>query len=519
VTPRWCPFDEVADLYEIDHVKGKKRPKLPPGLRWHSKSQFIWFIWYDARGRQHKKSTETTDPDKALLFKIRFLEEQEDREEGEGEPETPDMKNMSLERAAQLFFEWKLANNSAETVAREQRMFKNVVKFLGPNIPVRSIRLLKIRQYQKERRKQISPTMKKAVGPRTINYELQLLRGVITYADCWTSDLEARYQPLRQAKNRVGKAATKDQLIKIINTALGNDYWHVAMCCAAIAAGSGCRGGEIRKLRLADIFLDEGRVRIVREIAKNRKEREPRLMALAEWGFEQLLLRAQALGATEPHHYLLPLEVSKSRHAAKKAASERDAAEALSLQVPKSRLAGKKRGPMWDVNQPMQSWVKSWRKLMEACGMTGFRFHDLRHTFRTQGAEAGVPLEVMMAQLGHMDRETSLEYVHIQQRALERAKQLIESEQAEILAAAQNKRSGEIDGKTAVAAAAGDQDNHAVTLPPPATEAARGAGGTGLRPEARLQCRNRMGSPRGIPAGASGKRFDQSFTRDEKSIV
>jgi len=40
----------------------------------------------------------------------------------------------------------------------------------------------------------------------------------------------------------------------------------------------------------------------------------------------------------------------------------------------------------------------------------------------------------MMAQLGHMDRQTSLDYVHIQQRALERAKQLIEAEQAEILA-------------------------------------------------------------------------------------
>ena len=74
---------------------------------------------------------------------------------------------------------------------------------------------------------------------------------------------------------------------------------------------------------------------------------------------------------------------------------------------------------------------------MDKCGMKGFRFHDLRHTFRTLGAEAGVPLEVMMAQLGHMDRETSLEYVHIQNRALERAKQLIESEQIEVLAAAQ----------------------------------------------------------------------------------
>jgi hypothetical protein len=76
---------------------------------------------------------------------------------------------------------------------------------------------------------------------------------------------------------------------------------------------------------------------------------------------------------------------------------------------------------------------------MAACRMPGFRFHDLRHTFRTQGAEAGVPLEVMMAQLGHMDRETSLEYVHIQQHALQRAQELIEREQAEVLRAAKGR--------------------------------------------------------------------------------
>jgi hypothetical protein len=35
-----------------------------------------------------------------------------------------------------------------------------------------------------------------------------------------------------------------------------------------------------------------------------------------------------------------------------------------------------------------------------------------------------------------MDRQTSLDYVHIKQGSLERAKQLIESEQTEILAAA-----------------------------------------------------------------------------------
>jgi hypothetical protein len=42
---------------------------------------------------------------------------------------------------------------------------------------------------------------------------------------------------------------------------------------------------------------------------------------------------------------------------------------------------------------------------------------------------------VMMAQVGHMDRQTSLEYVHIQQSALERAQRLIEREQVAVLKA------------------------------------------------------------------------------------
>ena len=72
--------------------------------------------------------------------------------------------------------------------------------------------------------------------------------------------------------------------------------------------------------------------------------------------------------------------------------------------------------------------------------MAGFRFHDLRHTFRTLGAQAGVPLEVMMAQVGHMDRETSLEYVHIQTDALREAQRLIERRQTKVTRAARQAR-------------------------------------------------------------------------------
>lgn len=389
-----------------------KKPKLPRGLQWKSDSPFIWFSWRDNRGRQHRQSTGTDDPAEAFAFRQQFLEKcKEDLEETKSH--LTEMAKWPLKRAAEEYFTWKVANSSEATVAREKRIFKPVERFFASDFHVNAISLTHIREYQKQRRKHVSRTMRQPVTGRTVNYEMFLLRCVMTYAGCWNGELSVGYQPLREIKQRAGKVASKDQIKRLITTALENEYWQPAMYCAAVAIGTGCRGGEIRNLQLKDIDLQEGKIRIVREIAKNRKEREPRLMALAEWGLRNLLVRAHALGATEPQHYLLPIKLCKSN-------APRD---------PKRTF---------DVNRPMTGWVRSWRKLMEKCGMTGFRFHDLRHTFRTLGAEAGVPLEVMMAQLGHMDRETSLEYVHIQNRALERAKQLIESEQQEILAAATN---------------------------------------------------------------------------------
>jgi integrase len=388
-------------------MKKQKRPHLPRGLRWKSDSRHIWFTWRDSRGKQHQQSTGTDDPATAFGFRQQFLEKSKEEVE-EIKAQSAEIGKWPLKRVAAEYFNWKMANSSAATVAREKRIFKPVEKFFASDFRVNAITLAHLREYQKQRRKHVSPTMRQPVTGRTVNYELFLLRCVMTYAGCWNENLTTGYQPLREIKQRAAKVASKDQIKTLITTALANEYWQLAMYCAAVAIGTGCRGGEIRNLQLKDINLEEGKVRIVREIAKNRKEREPRLMALAEWGLRNLLIRAHALGATEPQHYLLPLRLVKSN-------SPRD---------PNRKF---------DVNRPMTRWVRGWRKLTEKCGMTGFRFHDLRHTFRTLGAEAGVPLEVMMAQLGHMDRDTSLEYVHVQNRALERAKQLIESEQQEIL--------------------------------------------------------------------------------------
>jgi len=264
-------------------MNSEKRPRLPRGLQWREDSPYIWFTWRDPRGKQHRQSTQTADPQDAALFRLQFMQTKEERFEELTSPRASYGK-LPLKQVADLYFKQKATDHSPDTIARERRIFRRVEKYFGSDTRVKTIHLWLIEQYQQERSTEISPTIKRKISARTINYEMQLLRGVMLYAGCWTGDLAVYYKPLRQTKSQKGQAANDNQLARIIETAKNNETWEVAMYCAAAAAGSGCRGGEIRTLRLRDLRLTDGRVKIRAEVAKNRIGREPILLSLAEWG-------------------------------------------------------------------------------------------------------------------------------------------------------------------------------------------------------------------------------------------
>lgn len=179
-------------------VKNKK-PQLPRGLHWKSDSPFIWFSWRDTRGKQHRQSTGTDDPVKAFAFRAQFMEKRTENIEQVKSPSVQ-MGKLPLSIVADTYFNWKTANSSAATIARERRIFRPVEKFFGSRFPVNAIGLHHIRDYQRERRKQISPTMRQPVTARSVNYEMRLLRSAMKYAGCWSGELNTGYQPLREIK-------------------------------------------------------------------------------------------------------------------------------------------------------------------------------------------------------------------------------------------------------------------------------------------------------------------------------
>lgn len=58
------------------------------------------------------------------------------------------------------------------------------------------------------------------------------------------------------------------------------------------------------------------------------------------------------------------------------------------------------------------NFTRQWRKALEAAGLTGIHFHDLRHTGNTLAGEAGASLRELMDRMGHSTTRAALIYQH-----------------------------------------------------------------------------------------------------------
>jgi len=75
-------------------------------------------------------------------------------------------------------------------------------------------------------------------------------------------------------------------------------------------------------------------------------------------------------------------------------------------------------GPRADLNRP-------WARIREHAGLDGVRLHDLRHSYASVGASAGLGLYVVGQLLGHRSPATTTRYAHVANRSLARASNAI----------------------------------------------------------------------------------------------
>jgi integrase len=58
------------------------------------------------------------------------------------------------------------------------------------------------------------------------------------------------------------------------------------------------------------------------------------------------------------------------------------------------------------------NFTRTWRRVTVSTGLTGFHFHDLRHTGNTLAGSSGASLRELMERMGHSSPRAALIYRH-----------------------------------------------------------------------------------------------------------
>jgi integrase len=107
-----------------------------------------------------------------------------------------------------------------------------------------------------------------AAGAWSINKEVRLWAQILRKAKLWQR-LSHDYRPLKTKVSDVGESLTREELRHLADTARSDVAWEAAFYGSVLAANTGLRGGEIKKLRIGSIDLENRRLRILRGDAKS----------------------------------------------------------------------------------------------------------------------------------------------------------------------------------------------------------------------------------------------------------
>ena len=176
------------------------------------------------------------------------------------------------------------------------------------------------------------------------------------------------------------RIATPEQ-VAAITTAVG-PRWEALVLTAAY---SGLRWGELAGLRRCDVDLDGRTIAVRRKLAEVNGE--------LSFGPPKSAAGRRTIG--------IPTFVARS----------------LAVHIELYALAGDDGlvFPSLD-GQPMRRAnfrQRVWEPATAEVGMSGFRFHDLRHTAATLAAASGTSLKALMARIGHGSAAAALRYQHV----------------------------------------------------------------------------------------------------------
>lgn len=151
-------------------------------------------------------------------------------------------------------------------------------------------------------------------GASCINKECSVLQQMLKRVGRW-AEIAPFYQPLSLPKESPHRALTPHEEDRLYRVGATNPRWEVAYCAFVLSINTTCGPGELRHLRRMDVDHEKHTMRVQPEGAKNEHRiRVIPLNATAWRAVEHLWERAERLGSTAPHHYVIPFRLKKGSY-------------------------------------------------------------------------------------------------------------------------------------------------------------------------------------------------------------
>jgi integrase len=321
--------------------------------------------------------------------------------------------------AADRYMTDRVPHLAPRTVSTERERVKPLKAFFG-NVKLRAIGPDQVRQY-------IARRKEAGLANKTINLELELVRGILKRAKRWhaVSD-EIRMLPMNHG---AGRALEQDEKLRLLMVAASNPNWQVAKCATILALNTTMRKCEIRGLRWRSINLMDKTLMVWRKTTKtDGGERVIPLNDDSMGAILEMRERAKELFGDN----LLPDWFVFFRH------------EGFTAKPNPTRPMG------------VTGWRTAWRAMTRTvecpkCGrgqlptdtcrnpeckadmrglkspLSGLRFHDLRHHAITELAEGQASDMTIMSIAGHVSKRMLEHYSHTRMDAKRRAIEALSS--------------------------------------------------------------------------------------------
>jgi hypothetical protein len=160
---------------------------------------------------------------------------------------TGELGELPFSVAAELWMELKSQGVNERTAWDYKHYLRALARFFS-QLKLADIHIGHIVEYRQQRLV--------SAGPDRINHEINTLQQLLKMAGLW-EPIARVYKPMKRPMRGPGQAPLDEEIGWMFEVASTRKRWKRAMLCSMLSANTTCGPGEIKKLRLRDIDLDD----------------------------------------------------------------------------------------------------------------------------------------------------------------------------------------------------------------------------------------------------------------------